>query len=173
MSEDQVKKLLMSTATPISGKSQAIGAGELQLGAALTASLPSWTQTWAPSTGTGSLEASRGSDHITRDGVALAGEQDIFGVAIDTSVLAAAEAAGNSWSGGVWNGSRWSGNSWSGNSWSGNTWSGNSWSGNSWSSGTWSGNTWSGNSWSGNTWSGNSWSGNTWSGGSWAGDSWG
>src|SRR5207248_9787908 len=53
---DQVKKLLQDAADPISGKSQAIGAGELQLGRALAASLPSWTQSWAASTGTGSLE---------------------------------------------------------------------------------------------------------------------
>src|SRR5262249_16786122 len=175
---DQVKKLLATSAAPINGKPQAIGAGELQLGPALHASLPPWVQTWAPPTGTGSLEESRGTDRLTRDGVVLSGEQDIFGSPVDTAALAAAEAAGNSWSGGVWNGNSWSGNSWSGNSWSGNswsgnTWSGNSWSGNSWSSGTWSGNSWSGNSGSGSTWSGNSWSGNSWTGGSWAGDSWG
>jgi serine protease AprX len=170
---DQVKKLLASTAVPINGKPQAIGAGELQLGPALTASLPSSTQSWTPSTGTGSLEQARGTDHLTRDGVVLTGERDIFGAPVDTSQLAALEAAGNSWSGGIWNGNSWSGNSWSGNSWSGNTWSGNSWSGNSWSSGSWTGNTWSGNSWSSTDWSGNSWSGNSWTGGSWAGESWG
>jgi serine protease AprX len=170
---DQVKRLVMNSAYPIKGKSQAIGAGELQLGPALSSGLPIWTQIWAPSTGTGSVEGSRGSDHITRDGVMLAGEQDIFGAKIDAPSLAAAEATGNSWSGGAWNGSSWSGNSWSGNSWSGNSWSGNSWSGNSWSSGAWSGNSWSGNSWSSTDWSGNSWSGNSWSGGSWAGAFWG
>lgn len=160
---DQVKKLLTSTAVAIGGKSQAIGAGELRLGPALTASLPTSTQTWTASTGTGSLELSRGTDHLTRDGVVLTGEKDIFGAQVNTSLLAGLEADGNSWSGGTWNG----------NSWSGNSWSGNSWSGNSWSSGTWTGNSWSGNSWSSTDWSGNSWSGNSWSGGSWAGDSWG
>jgi serine protease AprX len=175
---DQVKKLLQQTAYPIKAKSQQIGAGELQLGPALAAALPTAVQTWPSSMGTGSIEASRGTDHITRDDVVLSGEQDIFGTAVDTSLLALAETAGNSWSGGTWNGSSWSGNSWSGNSWSGNSWSsvaweGNSWSRNSWSTGSWSGNSWSGNSWSSNDWSGNSWSGNSWSGGSWAGDSWG
>jgi serine protease AprX len=169
---DQVKKLLEDAAYPIKGKSQQIGAGELQLGPALAGALPSALQTWPSSTGTGSLEGSRGSDHVTRDGVVLSGEQDIFGATIDTPSLALAEAAGNSWSGGVWNGSTWSGNSWSGNSWSGNSWSGNSWSDTDWSSSVWSGNSWSGNSWSGNSWSGGSWSGSSWSGGSWAGASW-
>lgn len=114
---DQVKKLLLSTAVPISGKSQAIGAGELQLGPALTAGLPSWTQTWTSSTGTGSLEAARGTDHLTRDGDVLSGEQDIFGAPVKASQLAGLEAAGNSWSGNSWSGNSWSGGSWAGDSW--------------------------------------------------------
>jgi serine protease AprX len=169
---DQVKKLLMDAAAPVKGHKHAVGAGELQLGRALSASLPAWTQTWAPSTGSGSLEAARGSDHLTRDGVVLQGEQDIFGHPVSTPSLAVLEAAGSSWSGGVWNGSTWSGSSWSGSSWSGSSWSGSSWSGSSWSSGAWSGNTWSGSSWSSTDWTGNSWSGSSWSGGTWAGESW-
>jgi serine protease AprX len=170
---DQVKKLLMGGAVRIQGKSQAIGAGELQVGSLLGATLPSWAQTWTPSTGLGSIEAARGTDHLTSDGVALTGEEDIFGAAISTSALSAAEAAGNSWSGGTWNGNSWSGNSWSGNSWSGSSWSGSSWSGSSWSTDQWSGNSWSGSSWSGSSWSGSSWSGDAWTGGSWASAFWG
>ncbi len=169
---DQVKNLLTGTGYRISGKSQAIGGGELQLGVALTTPLQNSTQVWAPSTGTGSVEASRGQDHLTLDNVVLTGEQDIFGHPFAAAAIAAMEAAGNSWSGGTWNGNSWSGNSWSGNSWSGNSWSGTSWSGNSWSGNSWSGNSWSGNSWSGNSWSGNSWSGNSWSGGSWSTGYW-
>ena len=121
----------------------------------------------------GSLELSRGTDHLTRDGVVLTGEQDIFGQRFDSVAMAALEAERQQLVG--WHverqlagpAARWSGNSWSGNSWSGNSWSGNSWSGNSWSGNSWSGNSWSGSSWSGNSWSGNSWSGNSWSTASW------
>jgi serine protease AprX len=175
MSPDVVKKFLTSNAFKIAGAdTQAQGAGEFQLASMLTKSPPpSAAQNAKPSNGLGSIEASRGQDHLTWNGVSLSGEEDIFGQTIDTHALAAAEAAGNSWSGGTWNGNTWSGNSWSGNSWSGSTWSGNSWSGSSWSGSSWSGNTWSGNSWSGSTWSGNSWSGSSWSGGSWAGAYWG
>jgi serine protease AprX len=157
-SPDEVKRLLTSTAFEISGKSQAIGGGELQLATTLTAAVPSSTQTWPSSDGSGSLELSRGTDHLTLDGVELTGEQDIFGQPFDSEAMAALEASGSSWSGVKWNGSSWSGSSWSGNSWSGNSWSGSSWSGNSWSGSSWSGNSWSGNSWSGNSWSGSSWS---------------
>ncbi|MDH4340354.1 MAG: S8 family serine peptidase, partial [Thermoleophilia bacterium] len=160
---DQVKSLLGVSASKLVGITDKLqGAGEIDLTAALTASIPKkYAQSFTASTGTGLLEGSRGTDHVTDDGVLLQGEIDIFGHAFNSSAMAALEAAGNSWSGGTWNGNSWSGNSWSGNSWSGNSWSGNSWSGNSWS-----GNSWSGNSWSGNSWSGNSWFGNSWSGGS-------
>jgi serine protease AprX len=171
---DQVKRLLKNGALdlPLCGRIGTMGSGELALGPILSAPLPIYVQAVAPGTGTGTLEGSRGSDHLTRDGVILKGEQDIFGNAFDSTAMAALEAAGNSWSGGTWNGSSWSGSSWSGNSWSGNSWSGSSWSGSSWSGSSWSGNSWSGHSWSGSSWSGNSWSGSSWSGNSWSTANW-
>jgi serine protease AprX len=171
---DQVKRLMKSTAydMPLCGRTGTMGSGELQLGPMLSVPLPIYTQTVAPGTGTGSLELSRGSDHLTRDGVVLKGEQDIFGKPFDSTAMAVAEGAGNSWSGGTWNGSTWTGSSWSGNSWSGATWTGNSWSGSSWSGSSWSGSSWSGSSWSGSSWSGSSWSGNSWSGNSWSTAGW-
>ena len=170
---DQVKRLIRPPPTTFpSQNSRQVGSGELRLGQALTAPLPAYVQTIEPARGGGSIELARGSDHLTRDGVVLKGEQDIFGKALNADILAVLEAAGNSWSGGTWNGSIWSGNSWSGNSWSGTSWSGNSWSGSSWSGSSWSVNSWSVNSWSANSWSGNSWSGSSWSGNSWSGNSW-
>ena len=89
---NQVKQLLTSTAYPISGKSQAIGGGELQLSAALAAPLPTFTQRWAPSTGVGSLELARGEDHISMDGVVLDGERDIMGSTFNAAEMALLEA---------------------------------------------------------------------------------
>jgi serine protease AprX len=151
------------------------GCGELDMLGLLSLPVPSVSaaqQASVPSTGTGSLEASRGTDHISQNGVVLQGEQDIFGMPFNSPSMAALEAAGRSWSDGVWNGSTWSGHSWSGSNWSGVSWSGNSWSGNSWSGSSWSGNSWSGNSWSGSSWSGSSWSGSSWSGNSWSSGAW-
>lgn len=170
---DQVKKLLSSTAYRISGKAQAIGGGELHLTTALGAPLPSALQLWTPSTGAGSLELARGTDHISMNGVVLQGEVDLMGTTFDAAAMAVLEAAGASWSGGQWNGVSWSGASWSGASWSGASWSGASWSGASWSTCVFSGNSWSGASWSGASWSGASWSGASWSGGSWSTSLWG
>jgi serine protease AprX len=157
---DQVKRLLRTTAyaMPLEGRTGTMGSGELRLDTALSTPLPVFVQTVAPATGGGSIEQARGSDHLTRDGVVLEGERDIFGKSLNADTHAVLEAARSAWSGGTWNNSVWTGNSWSGNSWSGNSWSGSSWSGNSWSGNSWSGNSWSGSSWSGNSWSGNSWS---------------
>jgi serine protease AprX len=167
---DQVKAYINKNALSMTGSSNKLkGNGEINLTAMLAASPPTknYAQTFTASTGTGSLEDARGEDHLTRDGVVLEGEIDIFGKPWT------ATTAGSTWSGGTWNGSTWSGASWSGSTWSGSTWSGASWSGASWSGSTWSGSTWSGASWSGSTWSGASWSGSTWSGASWADGSWG
>ncbi len=170
---DQVKRLIMTTAYDLpASKTRVMGSGELQLGPMLSVALPDYVQRIPAARGGGSLEKARGSDHLTRDGVVLKGERDIFGMPFDSEAMAALEADRKAWSGGTWNGSVWTGSSWSGNSWSGSSWSGNSWSGNSWSGSSWSGNSWSGSSWSGSSWSGSSWSGSSWSGSSWSGNSW-
>ncbi|HET7353886.1 MAG TPA: S8 family serine peptidase, partial [Gaiellaceae bacterium] len=120
LTPDQVKAMVTASCDKLSSfnwKQQ--GCGELDLGKLLGASVPSALasqQYNAPSTGTGSLEASRGTDHLSSNGVVLQGEQDIFGMPFVSASMAALEAAGSSWSGGIWNGSSWSGSSWSGSS---------------------------------------------------------
>jgi serine protease AprX len=188
LSADQVKAMLITSCDKLHGYNwREQGCGELDMSRLLSAPVApdltakQYLSRWgvkALSTGSGSLEASRGTDHISIGGVLVQGEQDIFGMPFDSAAIAALEAAGHSWSGGMWNGSSWSGSSWSGSSWSGSSWSGNvwggsSWSGSSWSGSSWSGSSWSGSSWSGSSWSGSSWSGSSWSGGSWLGASWG
>ena len=167
LTPDQVKKFLTSNAKKVPGAdSQVQGAGEIALAALIGKTPVSFTQSFAAATGTGSVEAARGTDHVAQAGVALSGEKDIFGKPWTAST------AGSTWSGGTWNGSTWSGSTWSGSTWSGSTWSGSTWSGSTWSGSTWSGSTWSGSTWSGSTWSGSTWSGSTWSGGVWATGSW-
>jgi serine protease AprX len=160
---DMVKRYVVSTAVKLGGfDSQAQGAGEMRLGEMFKKNPPAYQQKFTPGTGAGTLEAARGTDRISRDGLALTGERDIFGTAVDTQALATLEASGSSWSGGAWNGSSWSGSSWSGSSWSGSSWSGSSWSGSSWSGSGWSGSSWSGSSWSGSSWSGDAWATDLW-----------
>ena len=170
LTPDQVKAMLSCDKLASFNWKQE-GCGELDMNKLLNASVPSLAtsqQYNTPSTGTGLLEPSRGTDHVSINGVVLQGEQDIFGKPFNSAAMAALQAAGSSWSGGMWNGSLWTGSSWSGSSWSGSSWSGSSWSASSWS-----GSSWSGSSWSGSSWSGSSWSGSSWSAGSWLGASWG
>jgi serine protease AprX len=175
LTPDAVKRFIAVNSRLIpsaSGKPQ--GAGEIYLTKLAGATPPvNYVQSFTNATGIGSLELSRGTDHISLDGIELIGSRDIFGHAFDAPGMAADEAAASSWSGGMWNGSVWTGSSWSGSLWTSSTWTGSSWSGSSWSGSTWSGNSWSGSSWSGSSWSGSSWSGSSWSGGVWAGGSWG
>ena len=171
---DQLKKVFTSTANPVPGwDATAQGAGLLNLKAAASAPTPSYTQSWPAAAGTGSLEAARGSAHVTDgEGNTLSGERDIFGTTWSGTTWSADAWAGTTWSGGNWNGTTWSGSCWCGTSWSGTTWSGTTWSGTTWSGTTWSGATWDGTTWSGTTWSGTTWSGTTWSGTTWSGTTW-
>jgi serine protease AprX len=186
LTPDQVKRLLTISATPMPNADPiSAGAGTLNVAAAASAlatlakALPiTYTQTFAASTGTGSIEQSRGGSHIAdpTTGVELTGEQDIMGHAWTPATWAPAAHAGQAWSGGTWNGSTWAGTTWvvtsTTRAWADVTWTGRTWSGTNWSGRTWSGATWSGSAWSGRTWSGTTWSGRTWSGNAWSGRIW-
>ncbi|HEY2704580.1 MAG TPA: S8 family serine peptidase [Candidatus Dormibacteraeota bacterium] len=174
LSNDQVKSLLTSTATPLAGQPRSLqGSGELNLRGALTAIPPLLAiQLYLPGTGCGSIEGARGTVHLTDNGVTLQGETDIMGNPVLACQLASLLHNGAAWIGGVFNGAVWTGSGWIGAQWAGATWTGNSFAGEPWSGGTWSGGTWSGGTWSGGTWSGGTWSGGTWSGGTWSGGTW-
>ena len=170
---DELKALLTSTAEELpAADARGQGAGLISLRKSLRAPTAPSRQTWTPSTGTGSLEAARGGNHLVSHGVALEGERDIFGRTFNAAKMAAATLAHKTWSGGVWNRSAWTGKGWSANEWSANEWSANEWSGNEWSANEWSANEWSGNEWSGNEWSANEWSANEWSANEWSGAVW-
>jgi subtilisin family serine protease len=154
LTPDGVKRFLTDNGQKVPGAdSQAQGGGEIDL-STLAKKNPqaNYVQKFDNSTGRGSIELSRGSDHISRNGVELTGNEDIFGNPFDPTALATAEAAGSSWSGGMWNGSNWASSSWSSSSWSSSSWSGSSWSSSSWSSSSWSGSSWSGAVWASAGW---------------------
>jgi serine protease AprX len=172
---DQIKYLLTHNATTLAAQpATRQGAGELNLAAALNAGAPNGQakQYFPASTGTGTLDGSRGSVHLIANGVTLSGEQDIFGHAWSSAAMATSEASASAWNGGTFNGSGWSGSGWSGSGWSGSGWSGSGWSGSGWSGSGWSGNVWTGSGWSGSGWSGSGWSGSGWSGSGWSGSGW-
>ena len=195
LSADEVKKLLMDNASPMTDVSNACqGAGVVDLAFVAKGKKINIAGAWqkhALSDGSGLLELSRGGELLEMNGVLLQDEQDIMGspwigfnqwvtkcwkegkgknaVTVCEDYL---EKVDTLWSGGDWNGTSWSGTSWSGTSWSGTSWSGTSWSGTSWSGTSWSGTSWSDKTWNGTSWSGTSWSGTSWSGTSWSGRNW-
>jgi serine protease AprX len=183
LTPDQVKRLLMSTSTLLAQGGDAVsqGTGEINVSRASDTAIPAYTQSWTAAAGTGSLEQSRGTAHITdpATGVQLTGERDIMGGTFTATTWSAASRAGTAWSGGTWNGRTWAGTgwgvatSWATRTWSAATWSGTAWDGQAWSGLLWSGAVWDGHTWSGGTWTGHTWSGHTWSGGYWSGSTWG
>jgi serine protease AprX len=179
LTPDQVKEVLTSSAARIRrGDGLCQGAGMLDLREATHERTPRAVQPWPRATGLGSLEAARGTAHLSDGEEELRGEIDIFGTPWDGKSWSEASWAGTSWLGGLWNGKSWSGDSWSGTSWAGKSWSAiewpsGSWSGKSWSDMSWSGKSWSGKSWSVGTWSGKSWSGKSWGADAWATADWG
>ncbi|MGB8862391.1 MAG: S8 family serine peptidase [Ilumatobacteraceae bacterium] len=180
---DQVKSYLKANAQPLtliaySGKiASAInnwysGAGSASVRAAATlASLPAAPSATGGSSGSGTLEGSRGSYHVGGT-VPLAGEKDIFGKAWVPSTMSAATTSCTTWSLGIWNGARWTGDKWTGGSWVNVTWTDNDWTGARWSGARWSSTVWDGARWSGARWSGARWSSGTWSGARWSGARW-
>jgi Subtilase family len=164
---DQVKKLLTNGAQILhKADPVAQGKGMLDLKFVRDQATPtgaSAAQRFAYATGTGSLEASRGSIHTQNEaGATLAGESDAFGGAWD----------GRRWSGQAWTGTTWAGGAFTGTAFSGDTWNGQAWSGRRWSSGAWTGRRWSGSTWTAGTWAGRRWSGEAWSGRRWSGGGW-
>jgi serine protease AprX len=174
LTPDQVKAVLRSTATPLAGfDRQAQGSGMLNVDAASQAGPPAdAVQSWPTATGAGSIEASRGGEHVALDGVELTGEQDIMGSPWSGAAWAAQSASATAWNGGMWNGQMWSGSCWCGTSWAGATWQNTSWTGNSWTGKRWTSVGWQGMSWTGKRWTGTSWTGKRWTGASWTGKRW-
>ncbi|HEX8347062.1 MAG TPA: S8 family serine peptidase [Actinoplanes sp.] len=156
LTPNQVKKLLMSTALRLpTSNATAQGAGQLDIRKAIATATPvTSAQSGVPATGLGTLEASRGSAHVTDPvtAVMLTGERDIMGKAWIPAARQQMTLTGTAWVGGTWNGAVWTGSTWTGSSWTARTWSARTWSARTWSSGSWSARTWSGNTWSAARW---------------------
>ena len=183
LTPDQVKALLTDNAY---GLDDSIapwyqGHGELDLERVLKARTPSprtAAQAFAASTGTGPIDAARGSSRLAIDDVPLQGEIDIFGMPVDTRRLAAETTAGRSWTGTSWNGSDWTGSgyrtaTWAGLGWERLSWTRLSWSRLSWSEIGWSRLSWSDAGWSRLSWTDSGWTRLSWSGSRWERLSWG
>jgi serine protease AprX len=175
---DQVKALLVASATPVNGASYAQGGGELNLAAALSQGVPDGTQSNTLSTGLGSIDGSRGTAQLSRNGVTPNGEQDVFGNRMSGQDVAQSEAGSRTSLDSDWLRGRWHGRSWAGTAWqSSSDWHQRLWTGQDcfdprWWSHTWSAAGWISASWSSASWSSASWSGSDYTSASWSRETW-
>ncbi|MBI2710212.1 MAG: S8 family serine peptidase [Actinobacteria bacterium] len=180
LTPDGVKAVLRSSAQPLTdatgkplGRHQQ-GFGAIQPRQALArlgapGGFRPAAQTWTPATGSGSLEAARGSSHLAIAGELLAGEVTVFGTPFDPAAWDTApwdaasfgggafDAATGAWTGQAWNGDPattaaaaepgWTGSHWTGSDWTGSHWADSSWTGSHWTNDDWSGSHWTGVAW--------------------------
>jgi len=130
LTPNRVKYMLTSTAHPdASSDLMSVGAGIVDGSAALSAPAGVANVGVAPSMGTGSLAASRG----TTDVVLSDSNQTVLDASSgDLTSTLSDFTEGASWFGASWFGASWFGASWFGASWFGASWFGASWFGASW-----------------------------------------
>jgi serine protease AprX len=173
LTPDDVKAALKQGTALTTGVAAKRGLRELSLATALTANVPAATAAApASSTGMGSLDGSRGTNRVVANGVALGGNNTIFGPFNNSAYVSAAKA-GRAWTGGVWMGYRMAGDGWTGTSfasktWGSATWPGKPWGGDaSWQDPAWAGRFWAGRFWAGGTWDSRFWASSDWSAAAW------
>jgi serine protease AprX len=177
LSAAQAKVVLTQTAVPLAGSNPAQGHGVTDIGAAVSlvkskVALPSSTLALPGSTGMGSLEASRGGEHVVdpETGDALTGEVDALGSPWHPLAWVTAQVTDSSWVKGVWNTKSWTGTKWDKKQLQASAWTGSSWSGVPWAAHTWPADQFQARSWRGNSWKARSWRGDSWEARSWRGN---
>lgn len=171
LTPDQVKAVLRGTADPLEQHPQpAMGAGVVDIDAAielvtdkaLAASLAraGGSSSLSDSTGTGSVEAARGGEHVVdpATGDPLVGEFDAQGRPFDSAAWARGSSDATAWTkGGLWNGSVWTTDKWKDRKVLPAAWTGSSWNGTPWASHEWSDASWESRSWRSRSWRSRSW----------------
>jgi serine protease AprX len=157
MTPDQMKAALLGGAQPVASTgTQDDGIRAIDANAARHRTPTSVKQSWPAATGKGSLEAARGTIHVSDGEGDLTGENDVWGP-FDATAWAAASGNGNAWVDGNWMGRSLTGCGWV--TGQGDTsWAARTWSARTWSSRTWSARTWSEQSWTAVTWLDADWS---------------
>jgi len=183
LTPDQVKYVLTSSAAKLTiGTTLQQGAGTIDLnkaysvatalvktdtnGATLRAAA---VQSFAASTGQGSLDAARGGTTVVdATGLPLIGEVDVQGNPWVPSVWWRATSNLQAWDGGKWLGTTWTGAGWDTSGgltsarWTSARWTSARWTSADWSSARWTSCTWSSARWTSSTWSSARWTSASW-----------
>ena len=170
---DDVKAALIAGANKIKvNEPRAVGAGLVNGPKALAASISPTYRVSVLSDGSGSLDASRGTNKVAvpcpQPLMALEPPSDCW-----QTLDGEQTAEGNNWQIADPTGNNWQGNNWQGNNWQSAEFSSGEWTPETWYESQWVGslgNNWQGNNWQATTWAnGNNWQGNNWQGSSWNG----
>ncbi len=199
LAPEEVKTLLMGTARPVAEADPAAGAGIVDVPAALgladdveSDSALAARNTFPWGSGDGSLEASRGGEHVVDPltGRPLQGEYDAQGTRWDGAAWAASSQAHRAWDGGTWNDRTWTGEGFEGNRWRFAPWRGITWAGVpwlfyagpaaweerwpdvDWNARSWRNLVWLARSWRNEDWTARSWRDFLWEARSWRDDGW-
>jgi serine protease AprX len=117
---------------------------------------PAW------SSGNGSLEAARGSFHVSDGTSDLQGETDIYGNAWNPYAWTRQTSGSYVWNQGDWRGEQMAGTWWQSGAWPTAVWTGTDWSGASWTADPWTASTWHASTWHASTWHASTWHGVGW-----------
>ena len=176
MTPDLVKQVVTQSASGSSASTAKMrGNGTIDLAKAQKLPLSGVLSTLLPSawgTGTGSLEASRGSAHISNGTSDLTGEVDVLGQAWNGAAWARSTSTLTAWQGGQWRGTTWTGATWSGGAWPTTQWTATDWDGVSYASDQWTARMWRGESWSARMWRDEDWSARMWRDEDWSARMW-
>ena len=187
LTPDQVKVLLQDNADGLPRTSVKMGgAGGTDLKKVYQQLLklapipPAPASSWG--TGTGSLEAARGSAHVGTDDAQLTGEVDVFGQPWSGTTWAKQTAARQAWKDGTWRGETLTGKGWVDvrkgvRAWPVTTWAQSgiatatatdtNWTAKMWRDTGWTAKMWRDEGWSAKMWRDDSWSAKMWRDTSW------
>jgi serine protease AprX len=172
LTPSQVKTVLMDTARPLPGQAGA-GAGQVDAHAAIDAvragSVPRVTGPGpVPSSGAGSIDASRGTHKVfadvDADGLAeqVSGELDALGQPFDATLWTS-----KPWVPSTWTASAWASVSCVAEGWTEAECGSATWGGMSWDAQWWGHRTWSEAGWDQKSWTQKSWTQKSWTAGHW------
>jgi serine protease AprX len=148
LTPDQVKHLLVSTATPVDGgDSSLVGTGVVGAVAAAAADATTDPQTWE-----------RASSDATVPAVA--------GTVIEL------DPTSSTWTSSTWTSSTWTSSTWTSSTWTSSTWTSSTWTAANWASSTWTSSTWTSSTWTSSTWTSSTWTSSTWTSSTWTSSTW-